>query len=83
MNISAIKGEATDSRNAIVGATEDMVRTSVKMWKLETVTDQVKDEYPIGNRIGPLIPILGGTHIHTQPGENNAAVESSSCCSLT
>ena len=83
VNISAIQGEATDSRNAIVGATEDMVRTSVKMWKLETVTDQVKDEYPIGNRIGPLIPIIGGIHMHTQPDENNAAVESSSCCSLT
>ena len=33
VNISAIKGKATDSRNAIVGATEDMVCTSVKMWK--------------------------------------------------
>ena len=47
VNISAIKGKATDSRNAIVGATEDMVRTSVKMWKLESVTGQVKHEYPI------------------------------------
>ena len=34
VNISAIQGEATDSRNAIVGATEDMVCTSVNMWKI-------------------------------------------------
>ena len=42
VNISAIKGEATDSRNAIVGATADMVRTSVQMWKLESVTGRVR-----------------------------------------
>ena len=83
MNISAIKGEATDSRNAIVGATEDMVRTSVKMWKLETVTDRVKDEYPIRNYIRPLIPIIGGIHMNTKPDENDAAVEYLSFCSLT
>ena len=83
MNISAIKGEATDSRNAIVGATEDMVRTSVKMWKLETVTDRVKDEYPIGIRFQHLIPIIGGIHMNTQPDENDAAVEYPSFCSLT
>ena len=40
VNISAIKGKATDSRNAIVRATEGMVRTSVKMWKMESVTGE-------------------------------------------
>ena len=79
VNISAIKGKATDSRNAIVGATEDMVRTSVKMWKLESVTGQVKQEYPIV----PITPIIGGIHMNTLPDENDAAVESSSCYSLT
>ena len=79
VNISAIKGKATDSRNAIVGATEDMVCTSVKMWKLESVTGQVKQEYPIV----PIIPIKGDIHVNSQPDENDAAVESSSCCSLT
>ena len=46
-----------------MGATEDMVRTSVKMWKLESVRGQVKHEYPIV----PIIPIIEGIHMHTQP----------------
>ena len=47
------------------------------------MTEWVKYEFSIYSRIGPLIPIIEGIHMNTQPDENNAAVESSSCCSLT
>ena len=77
---SAIVGAATDDRKIIVGATEDMVSPGgVNIWTTKSV--QVTDEFPIPHpqECLPLIPIVGGIHVRTQPNRNYAAKIISFC----
>ena len=66
VNISAIKGVATDDRKTIVGATLDMVGTRVNIWKTESVTGRIVVQFPIAKPTVPLVPIIMWSTLGTQ-----------------